>query len=48
VLTDPPELIARRKVRLGAGLNLDYIGLTLLVLGMRALQIVLDKGQEDD
>ena len=48
VLTDPPELVARRKVRLGAGLNLDYIGLTLLVLGMGALQIVLDKGQEDD
>ena len=30
------------------GLRLDYIGLALLVIGMFALQFVLDKGQEDD
>jgi MFS transporter, DHA2 family, multidrug resistance protein len=48
VLADPPELMARRKARLGAGLSLDYVGFALLVLGMGALQIVLDKGQEDD
>ena len=48
VLTDPPELVARRKARLGAGLSLDYVGFALLVLGMGALQIVLDRGQEDD
>jgi DHA2 family multidrug resistance protein len=48
VLADPPELVAQRKARLGAGLHLDYAGLALLVLGMGALQIVLDKGQEDD
>ncbi|MFZ3237905.1 MAG: DHA2 family efflux MFS transporter permease subunit, partial [Stellaceae bacterium] len=30
------------------GLRLDYIGLGLLVIGMFALQFVLDKGQEDD
>jgi MFS transporter, DHA2 family, multidrug resistance protein len=29
-------------------LRLDYIGFALLVIGMGALQIVLDKGQEDD
>jgi EmrB/QacA subfamily drug resistance transporter len=48
VLADPPELAARRRTRLGAGLNLDYVGFALLVVGMGALQIVLDKGQEDD
>jgi len=48
MLTDPPELIAQHNKRLRAGLQLDYIGLALLVLGMGALQIMLDKGQEDD
>ncbi|HEX9490616.1 MAG TPA: DHA2 family efflux MFS transporter permease subunit, partial [Stellaceae bacterium] len=48
VLTETPEQIARRKARLKAGINLDYVGFALLVVGMCALQIVLDKGQEDD
>jgi len=48
VLTETPEQIARRKERVKAGLNLDYVGFALLVVGMCALQIVLDKGQEDD
>ncbi|QWF69880.1 DHA2 family efflux MFS transporter permease subunit [Methylomonas paludis] len=29
-------------------LSIDYIGLGLVVLGLGALQVVLDKGQEDD
>ena len=29
-------------------LSIDYIGLSLVVLGLGALQVVLDKGQEDD
>jgi MFS transporter, DHA2 family, multidrug resistance protein len=29
-------------------LDLDYVGFALLVIGMCALQVVLDKGQEDD
>src|ERR1700676_4023862 len=41
---DPPYL-ARLK---SAGVKLDYIGIALLTLGIGALQIVLDKGQEDD
>jgi DHA2 family multidrug resistance protein len=41
-------MIAERKARRGAKLRLDYIGFALLVIGMGALQIVLDKGQEDD
>src|ERR1700752_5393732 len=31
-----------------AGAKLDYIGISLVALGIGALQILLDKGQEDD
>ncbi len=31
-----------------AGVKLDYIGIALLTLGIGALQVLLDKGQEDD
>jgi DHA2 family multidrug resistance protein len=41
---DPPYL----KRLKAAGAKLDYIGIALLVLGVGALQILLDKGQEDD
>src|SRR5229473_341288 len=41
---DPPYL-ARIKA---AGVKLDYVGIALLALGVGALQIMLDKGQEDD
>jgi MFS transporter, DHA2 family, multidrug resistance protein len=41
---DPPYL-SRIKA---AGVKLDYIGIALLALGIGALQITLDKGQEDD
>ena len=32
----------------GAGIKIDYIGVGLLTLGVGALQVMLDKGQEDD
>ena len=41
---DPPYL---RRLR-GAGVKLDYLGIALLTVGVGALQILLDKGQEDD
>ncbi len=41
---DPPYLTRLRK----GGVRLDYIGIALLALGIGALQILLDKGQEDD
>ena len=44
VVEDPPY-IARLKA---AGVKMDYIGIALLALGVGALQIMLDKGQEDD
>jgi MFS transporter, DHA2 family, multidrug resistance protein len=34
--------------RAGAGVKFDYIGVGLLALGVGALQVMLDKGQEDD
>src|ERR1700757_4595431 len=41
---DPPYL-AKLKA---AGAKLDYIGIAFLALGIGALQILLDRGQEDD
>jgi DHA2 family multidrug resistance protein len=32
----------------GAGVKIDYVGVALLTLGVGALQVMLDKGQEDD
>ena len=44
MVEDPPWLKGERR----AGIKIDYIGLALIVLGVAAFQIVLDKGQEDD
>ncbi|HVI08352.1 MAG TPA: DHA2 family efflux MFS transporter permease subunit [Candidatus Binatia bacterium] len=41
---DPPYLIKLKN----AGLKLDYIGISLLTIGVGSLQILLDRGQEDD
>lgn len=43
VIKDPPYMTRRAK-----GEKIDVIGLTLLTLGLACLQIVLDKGQQDD
>jgi DHA2 family multidrug resistance protein len=44
LIEDPPW--AKRTA--GAGVKIDYIGVALLTLGVGALQVMLDKGQEDD
>ena len=44
LVEDPPW--AKRTA--GAGIKIDYIGVGLLALGIGALQVMLDKGQEDD
>jgi len=44
MVEDPPYL----KRVAGAGVRVDYIGIALLVFGIGALQILLDKGQEED
>jgi MFS transporter, DHA2 family, multidrug resistance protein len=44
LVDDPPWV----KWAAGAGIKFDYIGFSLLALGVGALQVMLDKGQEDD
>jgi DHA2 family multidrug resistance protein len=44
MVEDPPYI----RQRSNAGIRLDYIGLGFLAVGIGALQVVLDKGQEDD
>jgi DHA2 family multidrug resistance protein len=44
LIEDPPYLKAARQ----GGIRIDYIGVALLVLGVSSLQIMLDRGQQDD
>jgi len=44
LVEDPPFL---RRIKSG-GIRVDYIGISMLALGVGSLQVVLDKGQEDD
>src|ERR1700739_2484558 len=41
---DPPYLSKLKR----AGVKLDYVGISLLTLGIGSLQVLLDRGQEDD
>ena len=44
IIQDPPHLIeAKKRIY-----NIDYVGLALIAVGLGALELVLDKGQEDD
>lgn len=45
---DPVGSAERRKSLLADGLKVDYLGFALLTIGLGALQIFLDKGQQDD
>ncbi len=44
MVEDPPYLTKLRR----AGVRVDFIGIGLLAVGIGALQVVLDKGQEED
>jgi DHA2 family multidrug resistance protein len=44
LVEDPPFL---RRIKRG-GIRVDYMGISMLALGVGALQVLLDKGQEDD
>lgn len=46
LVEDPPFLHEEREKR--RGVSIDYVGLGLVCLGIGCLQIVLDKGQEED
>jgi DHA2 family multidrug resistance protein len=48
LVADPLDLVAERGRRLREGIRIDYIGFALLALGLGALQVVLDRGQQDD
>jgi DHA2 family multidrug resistance protein len=46
---DPPAFKAEREsARTGGKLRIDYIGISLIVLGSASLEILLDRGQIDD
>ncbi|MBV8196421.1 MAG: DHA2 family efflux MFS transporter permease subunit [Candidatus Dormibacteraeota bacterium] len=47
LLKDPAYLVERVK-QLRGKLRIDYVGMGLLTIGLGFLQVVLDKGQEDD
>src|SRR5215510_4415207 len=44
-LIDDPSYLSRLKT---AGVKVDYIGIALLIVGVGALQVMLDRGQIDD
>ncbi len=48
MISDPEHLVRSRIERLKRGLRVDYLGFSLLALGLGFLQVVLDRGQEDD
>ena len=48
VLQDPPHLIEKRAELRKKKFQVDYIGLSLIALGLGTLEIVLDKGQDVD
>jgi len=48
VLRDPPYLTAARAKLRSRPFQMDYIGLSLLALGLGALEVVFDKGQQED
>jgi DHA2 family multidrug resistance protein len=48
LVVEPPVLEKERAARLSQGLKVDWIGFILVALFLGCLEIVLDKGQEDD
>jgi DHA2 family multidrug resistance protein len=48
LLQESAEAIAEQKQVLKGGLKVDYLGFGLVAIGLGSLQVVLDKGQEDD
>jgi MFS transporter, DHA2 family, multidrug resistance protein len=49
LVTDPPEFTEeRRRIKASGQGRIDYVGILLLAIGFGCLEVVLDKGQEDD
>lgn len=49
LVRDPEEMTRRREaMRHEGGMRLDYVGFGLLAVGLGALQVMLDRGQQED
>jgi DHA2 family multidrug resistance protein len=48
VVVDPPYLKAQRADLRSRPIQMDYIGLGLLAIGLGAFEVVMDKGQQED
>jgi DHA2 family multidrug resistance protein len=48
LLVEPEALERERRERLAGGLKVDWIGFVLVALALGCLEIVLDRGQQDD
>jgi DHA2 family multidrug resistance protein len=47
-VNEPKAIVEERKERIRQGIHVDWVGLILVVLFLGCLEVVLDKGQEDD
>ncbi len=48
LIQDPPSAVEATKRERASGIRVDYMGFALTVLAFGCLQVVLDKGQEED
>jgi DHA2 family multidrug resistance protein len=48
ILVDPPAIVKEREDALRGGIKIDFLGFILVAVGLACLQVVLDKGTEDD
>jgi DHA2 family multidrug resistance protein len=48
ILVDPPAVQREREAAVRGGIRIDYLGMALVAVGLGCLQVVLDKGQEED
>src|ERR1700746_1584099 len=49
LVTDPPAFTEeRRRIKASGNARIDYVGILLFALAFGCLEVVLDKGQEDD
>jgi DHA2 family multidrug resistance protein len=48
IIQDPPNLVRERQRARRQGMRIDFVGLALLTLTFGPLQLMLDKGEEDD
>jgi DHA2 family multidrug resistance protein len=48
LVVEPKVLIQERRERLAKGLDIDVIGLAMVVIGFGAMQIMLDRYEQDD